>query len=202
MSDGQEGFGTRGGNGHPYKSKPGSQNPLAFHFGGLQNLLKLRTTFKFNERLSGLVGADVNVQQQTAFPVALLQYQIIGKGRHWGVLQASTTGLTIKKPFKFQKKDFSCKITPKAGYTFQGRKELGLDVNSVKPWQAVLIGAVGIVALGRPVTGSKRYPDFTLTLPGMRGKKGLAQGEANVTVQRSRNGLSVSLNQFNGVLNL
>lgn len=56
-----------------------------------------------------------------------------------------------------------------------GRKELGLDVNSVKPWQAVLIGAVGIVALGRPVTGSKRYPDFTLTLPGMRGKKGLAQ---------------------------
>lgn len=76
MSDGQEGFGTRGGNGHPYKSKPGSQNPLAFHFGGLQNLLKLRTTFKFNERLSGLVGADVNVQQQTAFPVALLQYQV------------------------------------------------------------------------------------------------------------------------------
>lgn len=56
-----------------------------------------------------------------------------------------------------------------------GRKELGLDVNSVKPWQAVLIGAVGMVALGKPVTGSKRYPDFTLTLPGMRGKKGLAQ---------------------------
>lgn len=74
MSGVQEG--TRTGNGHPTKSRAGSNNPLAIHFGGLQNLLKLRTTFKFNERLSGLIGADLNVQQQAAFPVALLQYQV------------------------------------------------------------------------------------------------------------------------------
>ena len=56
-----------------------------------------------------------------------------------------------------------------------GRKEIGLDVGSVKPWQAVLVGAVGMVALGKPVKGNRRFPDFALTLPGRRGKKGLAQ---------------------------
>ena len=138
--------GARTGNGHRQKSQSGGKKPLAFHLGGLQNLLKLRTTYRFNERLSGLIGADLNLQQQTAFPVATLQYevrltpasitdkavslwaaprfqnsvQVIAKGRHWGALQATSKGLSIQKSFAVQKKDFSCKITPKVGYTFQG----------------------------------------------------------------------------------
>ena len=71
-----ESSGARTGNGHPQKSQPRSQNPLAFHFGGLQNLLKLRTTYRFNEKLSALVGADLNLQQESAFPVATLQYEV------------------------------------------------------------------------------------------------------------------------------
>ena len=52
----------------------------------------------------------------------------------------------------------------------------GLDVNSIKPWQTLLVGAVGLLALGKPVTGAKQFPDdFTLTLPGFKGKKSLAQ---------------------------
>lgn len=40
----------------------------------------------------------------------------------------------------------------------------------------MLVGAVGLLALGKPVTGGKRFPDdFTLTLPGLSGKKSLAQ---------------------------
>ena len=76
MSDLPEIPGRRSGNGHPHTSNFGSKSPLGFHFGGLQNLLKLRTAFKFNDRLSGLIGADLNVQQQTAFPVAVLQYEV------------------------------------------------------------------------------------------------------------------------------
>lgn len=57
-----------------------------------------------------------------------------------------------------------------------GRKEFGVNVGSIKPWQTVLVGAVGLLALGKPVTGGKRFPDdFTLTLPGLSGKKSLAQ---------------------------
>ena len=164
MSDGDEGFGSRTGNGHPNKSQAGSKNPLAFHLGGLQNLLKLRTTYKFNERLSGLIGADLNVQQQSAFPVATLQYevrlssasidgkainlgalsfeksvQVIAKGRHWGALQATTKGLAFKKTLRLQKKDFSCEITPKAGYTFQGtvtntHGSVGALILEMLPW--------------------------------------------------------------------
>ena len=146
MADVHGASGSRTGNGHPQKSQSGGKKPLAVHLGGLQNLLKLRTTYRFNERLSGLIGADLNVQQQTAFPVATLQYevrltpagftdkavslcaapmfqnflQVIAKGRHWGAIQATSKGLAIQKSFTLQKKDFSCKITPKAGYTFQG----------------------------------------------------------------------------------
>lgn len=76
MADVQGGSGPRSGNGHPQKSQSGGKNPLAFHLGGLQNLLKLRTTYRFNERLSGLIGADLNVQHQTAFPVGTLQYEV------------------------------------------------------------------------------------------------------------------------------
>ena len=64
------------GNGHPQKRQSRSQNPLAFHFGGLQNLLKLRTAYRFNEKLSALVGADLNLQKESAFPVATLQYEV------------------------------------------------------------------------------------------------------------------------------
>ena len=163
MADGHGASGPRTGNGHPQKSQSEGKNPLAFHLGGLQNLLKLRTTYRFNERLSGLIGADLNVQQQTAFPVATLQYevclasasitdealslraapsfdysmQVIAKGRHWGALQATTKGLAIQKSFTLQKKDLSCKITPKVGYTFQGMggspscAEDGLSASSI-----------------------------------------------------------------------
>ncbi len=56
-----------------------------------------------------------------------------------------------------------------------GRKEIGLDIGSIKPWQTVLVGAVGLLALGKPVTGGKRFPDdLTLTLPGLK-NRGLAQ---------------------------
>ena len=76
MADVHGASGSRTGNGHPQKSQSGGKKPLAVHLGGLQNLLKLRTTYRFNERLSGLIGADLNVQQQTAFPVATLQYEV------------------------------------------------------------------------------------------------------------------------------
>lgn len=56
-----------------------------------------------------------------------------------------------------------------------GRKEIGLDIGSIKPWQTVLVGAVGLLALGKPVTGGKRFPDdLALTLPGLK-NRGLAQ---------------------------
>ena len=44
-----------------------------------------------------------------------------------------------------------------------------MDIGSIKPWQTVLIGAVGLLALGKPVTGGKRFPeDLTITLPGIK----------------------------------
>ncbi len=71
---------TRTGNGQPHKTKSKSassnKNPLAVHFGGLQNLLRLRTNYRFNEKLSGQVGADLNLQQQSVFPAATLQYEV------------------------------------------------------------------------------------------------------------------------------
>ncbi|DBB14341.1 TPA: hypothetical protein ACH3X3_004649 [Trebouxia sp. C0006] len=168
---------TRTGNGQPHKtkSKPKKSNPLAVHLGGLQNLLRLRTNYRFSEKLSCQVGADLNLQQQSVFPAGTLQYE---------------------------RKDASCRVTGKVGCTFQGRKEIGLDIGSIKPWQTVLVGAVGLLALGKPVTGGKRFPDdLTLTLPGLK-NRGLAQGEVNVTIQRSRNGLSLNINQLNGVLTM
>ncbi|KAL0035542.1 hypothetical protein WJX77_011400 [Trebouxia sp. C0004] len=180
---------TRTGNGQPHKtkSKPKNTSPLAVHLGGLQNLLRLRTNYRFNEKLSGQVGADLNLQQQSVFPAGTLQYEIIAKDKHWGAIQATTTGLSYRKGISLQRKDASCKVTGKVGCTFQGRKEIGLDIGSIKPWQTVLVGALGLLALGKPVTGGRRFPDdLTLTLPGLK-NPGLAQGEVNVTIQRSRN---------------
>lgn len=69
---------THTGNGQPHQShkKPTNKNPLAVHFGGLQNLLRLRTKYSFNEKLSGQIGADLNLQQQSVFPAATLQYEV------------------------------------------------------------------------------------------------------------------------------
>ena len=69
---------TRTGNGQPHKtkSKPKKSNPLAVHLGGLQNLLRLRTNYRFSEKLSCQVGADLNPQQQSVFPAGTLQYEV------------------------------------------------------------------------------------------------------------------------------
>ncbi len=69
---------TRTGNGQPHKtnSKPKNSNPLAVHLGGLQNLLRLRTNYRFNEKLSCQIGADLNLQQQSVFPAGTLQYEV------------------------------------------------------------------------------------------------------------------------------
>lgn len=69
---------TRTGNGQPHKTKnkPKRTNPLAVHLGGLQNLLRLRTNYRFNEKLSCQVGADLNLQQQSVFPAGTLQYEV------------------------------------------------------------------------------------------------------------------------------
>ena len=65
-----------------------------------------------------------------------------------------------------------------------GRPNVGIDIGSIKPWQTVLVGALGLVAAGKPVTGDKRFPgDFSVTLPGI--KTGLAQVcvlQSNITV--------------------
>lgn len=63
---------------------------------------------------------------------------------------------------------------PKHACTSAGRPNIGIDIGSIKPWQTVLVGALGLVAAGKPVTGDKRFPgDFSITLPGI--KTGLAQ---------------------------
>lgn len=49
---------------------------LNVHFGGLQNLLRLRTDYRYNDRLAAEFGADFNVQQQSVFPAAVLQYEV------------------------------------------------------------------------------------------------------------------------------
>ena len=61
-----------------------------------------------------------------------------------------------------------------AACSASGRPNIGIDIGSIKPWQTVLVGALGLVAAGKPVTGDKRFPgDFSVTLPGI--KTGLAQ---------------------------
>ena len=78
MQDLQEDSDPQKGNGHPHRSnsKQHSKNPFAVHFGDLQNQLRLRTQYSFNEKLSCQVGVDLNLQQQSIFPVATLQYEV------------------------------------------------------------------------------------------------------------------------------
>lgn len=66
-----------------------------------------------------------------------------------------------------------------------GRQAYGLDIGSIKPWQTVLVGAVGLLALGKPVTGAQRFPeDFTLTLPGFKSNS-LAQVSPSLSCPRA-----------------
>ena len=69
---------THTGNGQPHKAraKPQNKNPLALHWGGLQNLLRLRTQYRINEKLACQVGADLNLQHQYVFPAGTLQYEV------------------------------------------------------------------------------------------------------------------------------
>lgn len=69
---------THTGNGQPHKAraKPQKNNPLAVHWGGLQNLLRLRTQYRINEKLACQVGADLNLQHQSVFPAGTLQYEV------------------------------------------------------------------------------------------------------------------------------
>lgn len=65
---------SRSGSGH---SKNKITLPfLDVHFSGLQNLLRLRTDYRYNDRLAAEFGADFNIQQQSVFPAAVLQYEV------------------------------------------------------------------------------------------------------------------------------
>lgn len=64
-----------------------------------------------------------------------------------------------------------------------GRKEIGLDVASIRPSWLVAIGAVGLLALGKPISGDRRWPDdLSVTLPGIK-CPGFAQ--VNVSVEHA-----------------
>lgn len=144
---------SKSGNGHSRNKISLPFLPVDVHFAGLQNLLRLRTDYKYNNRLAAEIGADFNIQQQSVFPAAILQYevcsqgqlklvpqlvnsrlglpkqfsntsmlhlQVVAKNRHWGALQATTQGLNFRKTFTIQRKQASCSVTGKLGYSFEG----------------------------------------------------------------------------------
>lgn len=73
--------------------------------------------------------------------------QIIAKDKHWGAVQATNTGLSYRKGISLQRKDASCKVTGKVGYTFQGKCCMSLlpaAVNGQMP--IAMLGCISHVA--------------------------------------------------------
>ena len=50
--------------------------------------------------------------------------KIVKDDKKFGLLQADTTSVSYRRPITFQKRDFSCSVTPFAGYSWQQGKQL------------------------------------------------------------------------------
>lgn len=66
----------KSGNGHSQKKVSLPFLPVDVNFTGLQNLLRLRTDYRYNDRIAAELGADFNIQQQSVFPAATLQFEV------------------------------------------------------------------------------------------------------------------------------
>ncbi|KAK9818352.1 hypothetical protein WJX72_011121 [[Myrmecia] bisecta] len=176
------------------------------HFGflkldGLQHFLRMRTAVQVNEKLSAEFGADFNVTKQTLHPRAALSYELFAKGRELGTLRATTEGLLLRKRFNLAYKKVSASVYVNGGFTYDGRPEGGVDVADLKPPALVVAAAVGLLLLGKPVSGSRSLGCVNFGVPFLNGE-GAAKPEAKVMVSRDGRGLSLSLKQLNGVLRL
>ena len=49
---------------------------VKLRWGGLQNMLRLRTEYRFNDRLTGEIGADFHAQQKFMLPFLCLDYRV------------------------------------------------------------------------------------------------------------------------------
>ena len=49
---------------------------VKLRWGGLQNMLRLRTEYKFNDKLTGEIGADFHAQQKFMLPFLCLDYRV------------------------------------------------------------------------------------------------------------------------------
>jgi hypothetical protein len=160
--------------------------------GGVENRLRLRTAYHINDKLTAEVGADFVVQRQQGFPHIALQYQLERKGRNLGKIHASERGIMYRKDVHVAYKDKAqCTVAGIAGMAMDGTPKFGIDVGNVRPKWLVIAGAVAMYAAGRPLAGTKHFPDdLTIQLPFTR-EEGQLQAEIGATIQQGRNGLPV-----------
>eukprot|EP00891_Asterochloris_glomerata_P007376 jgi/Astpho2/7376/Aster-01967 len=177
---------------------------VKLRWGGLQNMLRLRTEYKFNDKLTGEIGADFNAQQKFMLPFLCLDYRLHAKGRNLGALRVHNRGIAHRKSIPISFKGVSTTLITNVGANFAGPlPELGIDFAEVRPKWLVAVGAAALLAMGRPISGSHRFPDnFHVGIPLTAGSSAKTQGEGAVSLMRSKKGLTLNFNQLNAVVRM
>ncbi|CAL5227674.1 g10682 [Coccomyxa viridis] len=186
------------------QKRGGDGNILGFlNVRGLQHFIRLRKFVPINDQLSAELGVDLNVKNQSYFPQAALTYQIQRKdGRKLAVLRATRNAIFLRKTFTLTppKVDMSFNLHATAGVSYKGQPEFAVDVDNVKPTGLVIGAALIMLALGKPLTGSRAFGGASFALPQMGDCKAMA--ESKVMAERKGKGLHLSIKQLNAVLRL
>ncbi|CAK0751998.1 hypothetical protein CVIRNUC_002112 [Coccomyxa viridis] len=174
-----------------------------FSIKGMQHYIRLRKFVPINDQLSAELGVDLNVKRQNYFPHAALTYQLQNKaGNKIAVLRATRKSLFVRKTFNLSppKVDMSFNLHTTAGISYKGQPEFALDVDNVKPNGLVIGAALIMLALGKPLTGSRAFGGAMFSLPQMGDCKAMA--EVKAMAERNGKGMNLGLKQVNAVLRL
>ncbi|CAL8462387.1 g1920 [Coccomyxa elongata] len=192
----------RGGN-TGSRGQPGNKSDGAFlgllKLQGLQHYLRLRKRLTLTDQLSAELGVDLNVKRQTYLPHAALSYELLGKdGKKIATLRATRQSLFIRKTFPVNPPRVSFNLHTTAGVSYKGQPEFAVDVDNIKPTGLVVVAAVAMLLLGKPLSGSRGFGGLQFGLP--RIGDCTAKAETKAIVERNGKGLMVSVKQLNGVL--
>lgn len=168
---------------------------------GVQHILRLRSRLQLSNQLFADVGADFSLNRKALYPRTALEYKVQNKkGSHIATLRADRRALYVQKSFPLNLRDkLTARIQATAATSYQGVPELSVGLEQVRPTWLIGVGAVALLALGKPITHSRTFGGTSINLPG-GSQNSKIKGEVKASAYRNGKGLALALQQLNGIL--
>eukprot|EP00884_Botryococcus_braunii_P023182 jgi/Botrbrau1/9548/Bobra.0089s0008.2 len=129
-----------------------------------QHFLRLRKRLALSDKAALELGADINVHDWSRRFNAGILYDIHANGSKFATLRATQHSLSLRKSFPCDLKQLSFTFHAILSIGTKG-PELGFDFDDIKPLGLVAAGALGALAAGKSISGTRAFSATRLHKP-------------------------------------